>query len=134
MRGFREQHRSTRPKSKHHSKVGEVVIVKDEQRRRNTWKLAVVKQLINDRDGVIRAAKLKTARTCYTTPAFVEVGMRERASHTFRSKCGRVCAQTDEKRKQHSGEQRTSLRNRLYRSVIKLSTQISSRWHEHLHL
>ena len=61
MRGFREQHRSTRPKSKHHSKVGEVVIVKDEQRRRNTWKLAVVKQLIKGRDGVIRAVKLKTA-------------------------------------------------------------------------
>ena len=91
MCGFREQHRSTRPKSKHHSKVGEVVIVKDEPRRRNTGKLAVVKQLIKGRDGVIRAAKLKTAggnncleRTCYTTPAFVGVGMPERASHTCR--------------------------------------------------
>jgi hypothetical protein len=37
------------------------VIVKEDQKPRNTWKLAIVKQLITGRDGVIRAAKLKTA-------------------------------------------------------------------------
>ena len=51
----------TRPKSKQHPKIGEVMIVKDEQRPRNMWKLAIVIQLIRSRDGVIRAAKLKTA-------------------------------------------------------------------------
>ncbi|CAB4037014.1 Hypothetical predicted protein [Paramuricea clavata] len=35
--------------------------VKEDQKPRNTWKLAIVKQLITGRDGVIRAAKLKTA-------------------------------------------------------------------------
>ena len=44
-----------------HPKVGEIVIVKEDQKPRNTWKLAIVKQLITGRDGVIRAAKLKTA-------------------------------------------------------------------------
>ena len=61
VRGLREQHRMTRPKSMQHPKVGEIVIVKEDQKPRNTWKLAIVKQLITGRDGVIRAAKLKTA-------------------------------------------------------------------------
>ncbi len=44
-----------------HPNVGDVVIVKEDQKPRNTWKLAVVKHLVTGRDGVIRAAKLKTA-------------------------------------------------------------------------
>ena len=61
VRGLREQHRLTRPKSVKHPNVGDVVIVKEDQKPRNTWKLAVVKHLVTGRDGVIRAAKLKTA-------------------------------------------------------------------------
>ena len=61
VRGLREQHRMTRPKSMQHPKVGEIVILKEDQKPRNTWKLAIVKQPITGRDGVIRAAKLKTA-------------------------------------------------------------------------
>ena len=61
VRGLREQHRITRPKSIQYPKVGEVVIVKEDQKPRNTWKLAIVKQLITGKDGVIRGAKLKTA-------------------------------------------------------------------------
>ena len=61
VRGLRKQHRMTRPKSMQHPKVGEIVIVKEDQKPRNTWKLAIVKQLITGRDGVIRAAELKTA-------------------------------------------------------------------------
>ena len=52
MRGIREQHRMTRPKSMQHLKVGEMVIVKEDQKPRNTWKLAIVNQLITGRDGV----------------------------------------------------------------------------------
>ena len=43
-----------------HPNVGDVVIVKEDQKPRNVWKLAVVNQLITGRDGVVRAAKLKT--------------------------------------------------------------------------
>jgi hypothetical protein len=39
----------TRPKSMQHPKVGEIVIVKEDQKPRNTWKLAIVKQLITGR-------------------------------------------------------------------------------------
>jgi hypothetical protein len=48
----------TTPESMQHPKVGEIVIVKEDQKQRNTWKLAIVS---TGRDGVIRAAKLKTA-------------------------------------------------------------------------
>ena len=61
VRGLREQHRTTRPKSVQYPKVGDVVIVKEDQKPRNTWKLVVVKQLITGKDGVTRGAKLKTA-------------------------------------------------------------------------
>ena len=61
VRGLREQHRITRPKSIQYPKVGEVVIVEEDQKPRNTWKLAIVKQLITGKDGVTRGAKLKTA-------------------------------------------------------------------------
>ena len=59
VRGLRGQHRTTRPKSVQYPKVGDVVIVKENQKTRNTWKL--VKQLITGKDGVTRGAKLKTA-------------------------------------------------------------------------
>ena len=39
-------------------KVGEMVTVKKDQKPRNTWKLAIIKQLITGKEVVIRAAKL----------------------------------------------------------------------------
>ena len=41
---------------------GEVVIVKDEERNRNKWKMRIVEQLISGRDGVVRAAKLRAGK------------------------------------------------------------------------
>ena len=60
VRGLRGQHRTTRLKSVQHPKFGDV-IMKEDQKPRNTWKLAVVKQLITGKDGITRGAKLKTA-------------------------------------------------------------------------
>ena len=60
VHGLRGQHRITRPKSVQYPKVGDVVIVKEDQKPRNTWKLALVKQLITGKNGVTRADKLKT--------------------------------------------------------------------------
>jgi hypothetical protein len=36
------------------------VIIKEDQKPRNVWKLAMVKQLIMGRDSVVRAVRLKT--------------------------------------------------------------------------
>ena len=41
-------------------KEGDVVIVKDEKRPRNTWKLGRVKELVKGRDGKTRGAVVET--------------------------------------------------------------------------
>jgi hypothetical protein len=60
VRSLREQHRLTGKKQTFHPNVGDVVIVKEDQKPRNLWRLAVVKQLVTGRDRVVRAVKLKT--------------------------------------------------------------------------
>ena len=51
---------------KHHGKpstlsVGEVVIIASDERNRGKWPLGIVEELFPGRDGVIRAAKVKTS-------------------------------------------------------------------------
>jgi len=60
VRSLREQHRLKGKKETSHPNVGDIVIIKEDQKPRNVWKLAMVKQLITGRDGVVRAVKLKT--------------------------------------------------------------------------
>ena len=62
VRGLREQHRRAGWKQTPHPKMGDAVIIKDEQKNRNHWKLAIVTELIQGRDGITRAAKLKTGK------------------------------------------------------------------------
>ena len=45
-----------------HPHVGDVVIIQDDKKNRNQWKLAVVSKLIKERDGIIRGASLKTSK------------------------------------------------------------------------
>ena len=42
---------------------GDVVIIKDDDRNRNKWKLGIVEDLIAGRDGVVRVAKLRAGKT-----------------------------------------------------------------------
>ena len=62
VRSLRESHRRAGGKQTCHPQVGDVVIIQDDKRNRNQWKLAVVKGLIKGRDGIIRAASLKTSK------------------------------------------------------------------------
>ena len=48
--------------------VGDIVIVKSEQRNRGKWQLGVVEQLIMGRDGVTRGAKLRTGKSSIERP------------------------------------------------------------------
>ena len=41
---------------------GEVVVIKDEERNRNKWKIGIVDDLISGRDGIVRAAKLRAGK------------------------------------------------------------------------
>ena len=41
---------------------GDVVIIKDDDRNRNKWKLGIIEELIAGRDGIVRVAKLRTGK------------------------------------------------------------------------
>ncbi|CAM1328167.1 Uncharacterised protein r2_g3720 [Pycnogonum litorale] len=49
---------------KYLAQVGEVVLVHGEVKHRSTWKLGIIKNLINGSDGRIRAAEVKVITNC----------------------------------------------------------------------
>ena len=58
----RERHQlkhNTKPNS---LSVGDVVIIKSDERDRNQWPMGVVEELFIGRDGIVRAAKLRAGR------------------------------------------------------------------------
>jgi hypothetical protein len=57
--GLREAHRNKGDGSAIAPKVGDVVIVQDDDRKRGEWKMAVVVELVKGRDCVVRGAKVK---------------------------------------------------------------------------
>ena len=61
VRSLRESHRQAGGNQTSHPRVGEVVIIQDDKKNRNQWKLAVVTKLIKGRDGIVRGASLKTS-------------------------------------------------------------------------
>ena len=65
LRGLRERRHRCGGEQTPHPSVGDVVIIKDESRNRNTWKLWIVQNLIVGRDGIVRAAKLRVGRGEY---------------------------------------------------------------------
>lgn len=43
-------------------KIGDVVVAQDEEQNRNKWKIRIVDDVIKGRDGVVRGAKVQTAK------------------------------------------------------------------------
>ena len=62
VRSLHERHSRSRGKQTPHPSVGEVVIIQDESRNRNSWKLGIVERLIVGCDGIIRGAKLRAGK------------------------------------------------------------------------
>lgn len=62
VRSLRERHSRSGGKQTSHPSVGEVVIIQDESRNRNSWKLGIVERLIVGRDGIVRGAKLRAGK------------------------------------------------------------------------
>ena len=60
LTSLREHHRTTGNNSQQ-IKSGDIVLMYDESPR-STWKLAVIEELITGRDGLVRAAKIKTSQ------------------------------------------------------------------------
>ncbi len=49
-------------------RVGEVVIIRGDEKNRNQWKLGVVQKFVKGKDGIIRGAKLRAAKNCLERP------------------------------------------------------------------
>ena len=47
-----------------HPKIGELLLIKSEDKNRGKWRIGVVTDLIKGRDGVVRAAKLRVGTSC----------------------------------------------------------------------
>ena len=59
MTDLRESHRSGKQSVDVELKVGDVVLVKEDNVKRNCWKLGKVEKLVVCMDGVVRGAKLR---------------------------------------------------------------------------
>ena len=62
MRALRERHQIKHGSRDNRLAVGDVVIVKSDERNRNHWPLAIVTELYTGRDGIVRAAKLRKGK------------------------------------------------------------------------
>ena len=63
QRALLERHRLKYGSSKNPLSVGDVLIFKSEEPNQNCWPLGIVEKLIAGRDGVVRAAKVRTQKT-----------------------------------------------------------------------
>ena len=62
IRSLRERrHKQRIGKQTSYPKIGEVVIIRDEDRKRNAWKLGVVCGVIEGKDNVVRGARVRTS-------------------------------------------------------------------------
>ena len=62
LRGLRERHDLTHDEQSNNINVGDVMLIKGEQRNRAKWKIGIVSKLISGKDGVVRGAVLKSGR------------------------------------------------------------------------
>jgi hypothetical protein len=62
LRGLREQHDLTHVDRTNTIAVGDILLIKGEQRNRAKWKIGIVEKLISGRDNVVRGAVLRAGR------------------------------------------------------------------------
>eukprot|EP00112_Aurelia_sp_Birch-Aquarium-sp1_P001131 Seg1117.2 transcript_id=Seg1117.2/GoldUCD/mRNA.D3Y31 product="hypothetical protein" protein_id=Seg1117.2/GoldUCD/D3Y31 len=63
LKGLRERHNL-----KHHGKtntlnIGDVMLIKGEEKNRGQWRIGIIQQLITGRDGIVRGAKLRAGKS-----------------------------------------------------------------------
>ena len=62
LRGLRERHDLTHKGKQSNINVGDVMLIKGDDRNRSKWKIGIVSELITGRDGVVRGAKLRAGK------------------------------------------------------------------------
>ena len=63
LRSLRERHRAQTGPQRDLPSVGDVVIVKSEDKNRGKWPLGIVEELIVGKDGVVRGARLRAGKS-----------------------------------------------------------------------
>ena len=63
LTALRERHNNTQKKRAMAPAVGDVVIIRSDERNRGKWPLGIMKELFPGRDGIIRAVKLRSGRS-----------------------------------------------------------------------
>ena len=63
LKGLRERHNMKHNTKQLSLQIGDVTIIKSDERNRNKWKLGIVEELIAGRDGVVRVAKLRAGKS-----------------------------------------------------------------------
>ncbi|CAB4043407.1 Hypothetical predicted protein, partial [Paramuricea clavata] len=72
LTALRERHRCDRDGKSSNLGVGDVVIVRSDERNRAKWPLGIVEKLFPGKDGVARAVKLRAELSCDKRPATPE--------------------------------------------------------------
>ena len=68
LRGLRERHRLKQNGQPVVLQVGEVVLIKSDQKDRGKWRIGIVEELFPGRDGVVRAVKLRAGNSYLERP------------------------------------------------------------------
>ena len=68
LRGLRERHDLTHKDKQSKLSIGDVVIIKSDDKNRGKWPLGIVEELFPGRDGVIRAVKLRAGQSYLERP------------------------------------------------------------------
>ena len=59
LKGLRERHNQQHGNKSSAPTVGEVVIIKSDEKNRGKWKIGIVEKVIRGIDGVVRGAKIE---------------------------------------------------------------------------
>jgi hypothetical protein len=68
LRGLRERHNLTHKVKQSKLSVGDIVIIKSDEKNRGKWPLGIVTELVLGRDGVVRAVKLRAGKSFLERP------------------------------------------------------------------
>ena len=68
LRGLRERHNLIHKGGRGKLSVGDVVIIKSDEKSRGKWPLGIVVELFPGRDGVLRAVKLRAGKSFLERP------------------------------------------------------------------
>ena len=62
LRGLRDFHYLTYTQKQNSLKIGDVMMIKGDEKNRSKWKIGIVSDLIIGRDGLVRRAQMRTGR------------------------------------------------------------------------